>query len=489
MYRSLVRIIIGAFALVVAEPLTTAAQSFGQPSELAQMTPQAPLYSPAQLDQLLAPIALYPDQLLAQILTAATYPLEVVQADRWLMDPNNAALKGDQLFAALAPIDWDPSVKSLVPFPQILSMMDQRIDWTQNLGDAFLAQQGDVMDSVQRLRRDAQAAGTLQSTQQQAVITSGQTIIIQPASPTVIYVPVYNPAVVYGAWRYPDYPPVYLSPPPGLYLGSAVIAGIGFSIGFGIIHTLWGWDDWDWGHRRLHVNASRYNVINNYFIQHDRRPALQSDNWTHDPYHRRGTVYRDPQIQAKFRSAPAGGADARRDFRGYDRSAPAQQPNRVIAAPQPKPAERRPAERTAPAQPKAAEPHLHGRLHNLPRPPRNAPSRPRSGRQRRRRLGSRYSSRQRPHNVRPLPRSVRPHPPSKGGSRKAPMSAPKRNAAGRAGKRLRPRSRPPRRELTRRRPRSSPAVVVARHRAAARAAAKSPATKSDGNNDERRIDR
>ena len=331
------------------------------------MTPQAPLYSPAQLDQLLAPIALYPDQLLAQILTAATYPLEVVQADRWLMDPNNAALKGDQLFAALAPIDWDPSVKSLVPFPQILSMMDQRIDWTQNLGDAFLAQQGDVMDSVQRLRRDAQAAGTLQSTQQQAVITSGQTIIIQPASPTVIYVPVYNPAVVYGAWRYPDYPPVYLSPPPGLYLGSAVIAGIGFSIGFGIIHTLWGWDDWDWGHRRLHVNASRYNVINNYFIQHDRRPALQSDNWTHDPYHRRGTVYRDPQIQAKFRSAPAGGADARRDFRGYDRSAPAQQPNRVTAARQPKPAERRPAERTAPAQPKAAE-------HPSPRPTAQPPS-------------------------------------------------------------------------------------------------------------------
>ena len=372
MHPSLLRIIIGALALVVAEPLTTAAQGFGQPPEQAQLTPQAPLYSPAQLDQLLAPIALYPDQLLAQILTAATYPLEVVQADRWLMDPNNAAMKGDQLSAALAPIDWDPSVKSLVPFPQILSMMDQRIDWTQNLGDAFLAQQGDVMDSVQRLRRDAQAAGTLQTTPQQTVMTSGQTIIIQPASPTVVYVPVYNPAVVYGAWRYPDYPPVYLSPPAGLYLGSAVIAGIGFSIGFGIIHTLWGWDDWDWGHHRLHVDPRRYNVINNYFIQHDRRPRLESDNWTHDPYHRRGTVYRDPKTRATFRSAPAVGADARRDFRGYDRSAPAQQANRVTAAPQAKPAERRPAEqhpaeRAAPAQPKAAE-------HPSPRPNAQPPS-------------------------------------------------------------------------------------------------------------------
>ena len=135
----------------------------GVPIQLAQQSNPAPTYAAPQLDQLLAPIALYPDPLLAQILMAATYPLEVVEAARWVQDPNNARLRGDQLDAALQPQDWDPSVKSLVPFPQILQMMNSKLDWTQALGNAFLAQQADVMDSVQRLRAQAQAAGTLQS--------------------------------------------------------------------------------------------------------------------------------------------------------------------------------------------------------------------------------------------------------------------------------------------------------------------------------------
>jgi hypothetical protein len=131
----------------------------------------AVLYTAAELDQLLAPVALYPDQLLGQILMASTYPLEVVEAARWVEDPNNARLKGDQLAAALQGKDWDPSVKSLAPFPQILRMMDDRLDWMQKLGDAFLAQQNEVMDSVQRLRRQAEEAGTLQSSPQQTVTT------------------------------------------------------------------------------------------------------------------------------------------------------------------------------------------------------------------------------------------------------------------------------------------------------------------------------
>ena len=318
MKASLIRVMAGILALIVM-PAVGHPQDTAPPAPPAQ---SAPVFAPEQLDQLLAPIALYPDPLLAQILMASTYPLEVVKADRWVKDPNNARLKSDQLAAALETIDWDPSVKSLVPFPQILAMMDERLDWTQSLGDAFLAQQADVMNSVQRLRQEAQAAGTLRSTPQQTVTPVGQTIVIQPASPQVIYVPVYNPVVVYGAWPYPDYPPVYIAPPPGFYIGPVVSFGIGFSIGFGIVHAFWGWDDCDWDRRRVHVDAVQYNVINNYFIEHDERPRFDRDSWEHDPYHRRGVVYRDVETRQKYRNAPAGLPEARRDFRGYDRSGP-----------------------------------------------------------------------------------------------------------------------------------------------------------------------
>ena len=145
MKASLIRLIMGILALAAIAPASLDAQTSAPPAQAA------PLYTAAQLDQLLAPVALYPDQLLGQILMASTYPLEVVEAARWVEDPNNARLKGDQLAAALQDKDWDPSVKSLVPFPQILRMMDDRLDWMQNLGDAFLAQQNEVMDSVQRL--------------------------------------------------------------------------------------------------------------------------------------------------------------------------------------------------------------------------------------------------------------------------------------------------------------------------------------------------
>jgi len=149
-----------------------------------EMPPQAaPVYSEEQLDQMLAPIALYPDPLVAQILMAATYPLEVVEAERWLQDTQNAGLRGDQLAAALEQQPWDPSVKSLVPFPQIIRMMDQNLQWTEQLGDAFLAEQPQIMDSIQKLREQALAAGTLQSTPQQIVSTQDQTILIEPANP------------------------------------------------------------------------------------------------------------------------------------------------------------------------------------------------------------------------------------------------------------------------------------------------------------------
>ena len=162
-------------------------------------------YSQDELSQMVAPIALYPDSLLANVLVAATFPLEVVSADRWVKQNKN--LKGGQLNAALDKMQWDLSVKALVPFPEVLAMMSEKLDWTQTLGNAFLAQQTDVMNSIQQLRSMAQAQGNLKTTSEQKVVVQESSIVIEPANPTVIYVPSYNPAVVYGAWPYPAYPP------------------------------------------------------------------------------------------------------------------------------------------------------------------------------------------------------------------------------------------------------------------------------------------
>ena len=183
------------------------------PPVAAQGSPQAALFRTEELEQLVSPIALYPDALLAQILMASTYPLEIVSADRWVKaNPN---LQDQVLEDALQTQPWDPSVKSLAAFPQVLTMMNDQLDWTQKLGNAFLAQQKDVMDAVQLLRAKVQAQGNLQTTPEQKVIVkqpagSQTTVVkIEPASPQVVYVPTYNPTVVYGVWPYPAYPPYY----------------------------------------------------------------------------------------------------------------------------------------------------------------------------------------------------------------------------------------------------------------------------------------
>jgi hypothetical protein len=261
-----------------------------------------------------APIALYPDQLLSEILMASTYPLEVVDAARWVLVPANAQLQGDPLNAALAQEDWDPSVKSLVPFPQVLKQMNSQLDWTQALGNVFLAQQADVMNSVQRLRAEAVAAGTLKSTPQETVATQGQIITIAPPNPQTVYVPYYNPTVAYGSWGYPGYPPDYFPPPPGYVDGS----GLYFGAGIGIVSALWGWDSWDWSDHSINVDAGRYNQLDNYSIAHDNRPAVSGKTWQHDSFHRRGVPYRDAATRAKFQPATAATAGARRNFRGFD---------------------------------------------------------------------------------------------------------------------------------------------------------------------------
>jgi hypothetical protein len=208
-----------------AKFLTAAALSFSLvPPAPAQVPPppasQAPVAAPAptpktfsqqEIEQLLAPIALYPDALFAQVLMASTYPLEVVKAERWVKA--NPGLKGKALEDALQKQPWDPSVKSLAVFPQVLTMMSEKLDWTQKLGDAFLAQQKDVLAAAQVLRNKAVAQGTLKDSKEQKVITeqteTTTVIKIEPTNPEVVYVPTYNPSVVYGAWPYPAYPPYY----------------------------------------------------------------------------------------------------------------------------------------------------------------------------------------------------------------------------------------------------------------------------------------
>ncbi|MCU0554554.1 MAG: DUF3300 domain-containing protein, partial [Syntrophales bacterium] len=166
------------------------------PAALSAQDAPAKTFKQEELDQLLAPIALYPDELLTQILMASTYPLEVVQAERWAKQ--NKSLKGDALKSALDKQPWDASVKALVPFPDVLSMMSEKLEWTQKLGDAVLAQQKDVLDTVQKLRKKAAEAGNLKSSKEQAVKKEGDIIIIEAANPQVVYVPAYNPTVVYG---------------------------------------------------------------------------------------------------------------------------------------------------------------------------------------------------------------------------------------------------------------------------------------------------
>jgi len=238
-------------------------------------------YSQGELSQLLAPIALYPDQLVGQILMASTYPLDVVEAQRWLEIPQNAGLRGNQLEAALEQQDWDPSVKSLVQFPQIISMLDKNIKWTQSLGDAFLDDEDGVMDTIQQLRAQAQVTGALAPSAQQNVTMDNNDIIIQPTNPQTIYIPSYNPSVVYGNWAYPQYPPYYFPSASGVYSNSYISYGAAVSV----IPLYWGWNRWDWRNHRIHIDNDHFRRINR-----NRAPVFV-DTWRHDPGHRGGIPY------------------------------------------------------------------------------------------------------------------------------------------------------------------------------------------------------
>jgi len=259
---------------------------------------------------MLAPVALYPDSLLAQILMAATYPLEVVQADRWVKANRN--LKGDPLNDALDKKDWDPSVKALVPFPQVLSMMSEKLEWTQTLGDAFLDQQDEVMNTIQQLRTKAQAAGNLRDTDEQRVTVGDGAIMIEPAQPEVIYVPAYDPTLVYGHWWYPAFPPFFFFPPPRV----VVFGRIGFWTGVRVGRA-WGhgWGHWDWRNHYVNVNVNRHiNINRNVSIS---RTSIQTTRWQLDVRHRKGVSYRNEATRERYGQSLRG-VENRRDFRGFE---------------------------------------------------------------------------------------------------------------------------------------------------------------------------
>jgi len=285
------------------------------PWAIAQETETATTatFKQEELDQMLAPIALYPDSLLAQVLMASTYPLEVVQADRWTKQ--NKELEGDALAGELEKQEWDPSVKSLVQFPDVLAMMSEKLDWTQKLGDAFLAQQEDVTNTVQNLRKKAKETDNLKTTKEQVVKVEKEVIIIEPAKTEVVYVPVYNPTVVYGTWWWPHYPPYYYYPPyyprPALY-GFATGVAIGVAWGYA-------WGHWNWHSHSVNININR-NINYNKNINRDRYAKQyggREGQWKHNPEHRKGVSYRDRNTAQQYnRAASREAVKSRENFRG-----------------------------------------------------------------------------------------------------------------------------------------------------------------------------
>jgi hypothetical protein len=294
--------------LVVAQtPAPPASPPAGSPTTPAAPAAQAEkAFTQEELDQLLAPVALYPDDLLAQVLMASTYPIEIVQAERWVKA--NPGLKDKALEDALQKQSWDPAVKSLCVLPQVLTMMSEKLDWTQKLGDAFLGQQQEVMATAQKLRGKAVEQGNLKDSKEQKVTTEkteNTTIIkIEPTNPEVVYVPTYNPTVVYGAWPYPAYPPYYYYP-PGYVAGGALL---GFTAGVIVGGALWG--GCNWGRGDVNVNVNRYNNFN--------KTNISNGNWQHNSNHRGQVPYRDKGTAQKYNRGASPTAGARDSYRGRD---------------------------------------------------------------------------------------------------------------------------------------------------------------------------
>lgn len=295
-----------AAALLLTLLLIPPAALPAQTDDAGPSAPQTRVYSQEELDRYLAPIALYPDALLSQILMASTYPLEVVEADRWLQ--KRQELTPEALDEALRDKSWDVSVKSLCRYPRVLATMSDNLQLTNDLGNAFLGQQDQVMDTIQKLRAKAKVQGNLSSTERETVTTDNGSIIIEPARPDVVYVPAYDPCWVYGPWWYPACSPLWFWYP-------GIVVGAGFFFGPPIfIGPLGPWCGFHWRRHEIFIDHHRT-------LGFHRPPITRmhggSETWRHNPVHRRGIEYRSPEIGRRFGQMPRAGIEARRSFRGF----------------------------------------------------------------------------------------------------------------------------------------------------------------------------
>jgi len=273
--------------------------------------PKPKQFSDQRLEEIAAPIALYPDSVLMQIFMASTYPLEVIEADRWL---RKKPLSGDALDKALRDQDWDPSVKSLCTLPTVLSQMSENLDWTRDMGDAFLESQSELLDAVQRLRGKAHDEGNLTTSPEQNVtVQDDEIIVIESADPEVIYIPTYSPTVVYGTWPYTTvyYAPLYVPPPPGH-------TALAFTAGVVVGAALWGNCNWGWGHSNVNINVNHYNNFNRNTNNNYRN--VSNNNWQHNAEHRKGVNYRDRDTARRYGAGEGRDRVSRDNARGYNRS-------------------------------------------------------------------------------------------------------------------------------------------------------------------------
>jgi Protein of unknown function (DUF3300) len=313
-------VLIGLWQSTCSVTLAQQAQSQEMTTTTDADTEQAPKLPSGELDSLVAPIALYSDPLLAQTLAASTYPLEIIQLQQWMQKNKN--LQGQALADAVAKQPWDPSIQGLVAYPDVVTRMADNIQWTTDLGNAFLAQQSDVMDAVQRMRAKAQGTGNLKTSAQQVVqtetVSSGKQVIeIQQANPDVVYVPSYDPTVVYGAApaEYPYYPYTY----PGYVPGTALAWGAGIALG-AAAWGAWGghWGDCDWNGGDVNINNNNNfnrNANRNVNRNVSRGQGAQGNRWQHNAQHRGNAPYGNRQTANKFganaRQQPGGGAGTR----------------------------------------------------------------------------------------------------------------------------------------------------------------------------------
>ena len=305
-YAVTASLVLDPLAFAQQPPPTGAAPPAAAAPAGQQRATSGKTFTQQEMDELMAPVALYPDALLAQVLMASTYPLEVVEAARW--QKANASLKDKALEAALEKQSWDPSVKALTAVPQVLTMMNEKLDWTTKLGDAFLANQEDMLKTSQNLRKKADEAGNLKTSKEMTVKketeNSVQIIKIEQPNPEVVHVPTYNPATVYGTWWY-SYPPPYYYYPPGYAYGAGLAFASGVFWGAAIAGGI------GWGNNEININR-------NTNINTGNRTNIQGGNkWQHNPEHRKGAQYRDSATASKYgKGSDRAAAQSREQFRG-----------------------------------------------------------------------------------------------------------------------------------------------------------------------------